>query len=67
MHRTAADTSSLEAFGSGLAAGCGFLVVELAARLALAVPTLPELAQDRLVQILPGPIFSLLLNRLLIG
>ncbi|HLZ68348.1 MAG TPA: molybdopterin-dependent oxidoreductase [Dehalococcoidia bacterium] len=52
-------------FWYGTAAGCAFVVVSLIARAADSVPTLPELAQDRLVLLLPGPLFSLLLDRLL--
>lgn len=52
-------------FWYGTAAGCVFVVVSLLARAADAVPTLPELAQDRLVLLLPGPLFSLLLDRFL--
>ncbi|HLG72385.1 MAG TPA: molybdopterin-dependent oxidoreductase [Chloroflexota bacterium] len=48
-----------------MAAGGGFLLVELAARVVASVPTLPELFQDRLVQALPGPVFSFMLARLL--
>jgi DMSO/TMAO reductase YedYZ molybdopterin-dependent catalytic subunit len=49
----------------GAAAGCAFVVVELLGRVLRTVPTLPELIQDRLVLLLPGPIFSLLLDRFL--
>ena len=56
---------ALVGFGRGLVAGCGFLVAELAARVIAGVPTLPELVQDRVVQALPGPLFSLILDRLL--
>ncbi|MGH2363719.1 MAG: molybdopterin-dependent oxidoreductase [Chloroflexota bacterium] len=40
-------------------------MAELTARLIAGVPTLPALIQDRLVQALPGPLFSLILDRLL--
>jgi hypothetical protein len=50
---------------AGAAAGCAFLVVELAARLLLGVPTLAELIQDRLIQLLPGSVFAFVLDRLL--
>lgn len=53
------------AFVGGVAGGGGFLVVELAARVVAGIPTLPELIQDRLVQALPGPVFSFVLDRLL--
>ncbi len=49
----------------GAAAGCAFVAVSLLARRLASVPTLPELAQDRLVLLLPGPLFSLLLDRFL--
>lgn len=52
-------------FWIGVAAGCAFLVVELGARLVVGAPTLPELIQDRLVQLLPGPVFSFVLDHLL--
>jgi len=39
--------------------------VDLAARLLAHVPTLPELLQDRLVLLLPGPVFAFVLDRLL--
>ncbi|HEY7295479.1 MAG TPA: molybdopterin-dependent oxidoreductase [Dehalococcoidia bacterium] len=52
-------------FWYGCAAGCAFVLVSLIARAADTVPTLPELAQDRLVLLLPGPLFSLLLDRFL--
>jgi DMSO/TMAO reductase YedYZ molybdopterin-dependent catalytic subunit len=41
------------------------VLVALLARVAHAVPTLPELAQDRLVLLLPGSLFSELLDRFL--
>jgi DMSO/TMAO reductase YedYZ molybdopterin-dependent catalytic subunit len=52
-------------FWSGVGAGCAFVVVALLVRVTVSVPTLPELVQDRLVLLLPGPIFSLLLDRFL--
>ncbi len=55
----------MRCFWSGVAAGCAFVVVALLARAADAVPTIPELIQDRLVLLLPGPVFSLLLDRFL--
>jgi DMSO/TMAO reductase YedYZ molybdopterin-dependent catalytic subunit len=57
--------TAVRAFCSGLAAGCSFVVVSLVGRALLAVPTLPQLAQDRLVLLLPGAAFSFLLNHLL--
>ena len=50
---------------SGVAAGCAFVVVALLGRVAARVPTLPELVQDRLVLLLPGQVFSFLLDRFL--
>ena len=55
----------LRGFGSGAAAGCAFVIVTLIGRAAEAIPTLPELVQDRLVLLMPGPLFSLLLDRFL--
>jgi DMSO/TMAO reductase YedYZ molybdopterin-dependent catalytic subunit len=52
-------------FGRGLAAGCAFVTLELAARVFGGVLTLPELIQDRLVQMLPGPLFAWVLTHLL--
>ncbi len=52
-------------FWYGAAAGCAFVVASLIAHAVDSVPTLPELAQDRLVLLLPGPVFSLLLDRFL--
>jgi DMSO/TMAO reductase YedYZ molybdopterin-dependent catalytic subunit len=52
-------------FWSGAAAGCAFVVVALLGRAVNATPTLPELVQDRLVLLMPGPVFSLLLDRFL--
>src|SRR5436305_7457663 len=65
LRASATPRSTLAAFGSGLVAGGTFLVIELGARVAAGVPTLPELVQDRLVQALPGAAFSFLLDRLL--
>jgi hypothetical protein len=59
------DVTMWRSFWSGLAAGCAFVVVALLARAIAAVPTLPELAQDRLVLLLPGPLFAFLLDHLL--
>src|SRR5262249_51206183 len=54
-----------EGFSDGLVAGCVLVTVELAARVLFIVRTLPELIQDRLVQILPGPVFAWVLPHLL--
>jgi DMSO/TMAO reductase YedYZ molybdopterin-dependent catalytic subunit len=50
---------------SGVAAGCAFVLMALLGRVAARVPTLPELVQDRLVLLLPGQVFSFLLDRFL--
>ncbi len=55
----------MRSFWYGAAGGCAFVFVELLGRLLRTVPTLPELIQDRLVLLLPGPVFSLLLDRFL--
>lgn len=55
----------LQSFGVGVVAGLAFLVVELGARVLLRIPTLPELIQDSLVLLLPGQVFTFLLDRLL--
>jgi DMSO/TMAO reductase YedYZ molybdopterin-dependent catalytic subunit len=52
-------------FLSGAGAGFAFVLVDLVARLLRGVPTLPELLQDRLVLLLPGPVFAFVLDRLL--
>ena len=52
-------------FWSGAGAAFAFLVVALVARVLLRVQTLPEMLQDRLVLLLPGSIFSFLLDHLL--
>lgn len=52
-------------FWIGVLAGLGFVAAELLARLLFGIPTLAELAQDRVVALLPGPLFSFLLDRLL--
>jgi DMSO/TMAO reductase YedYZ molybdopterin-dependent catalytic subunit len=49
----------------GVIAGLAFVVVELAGRVFLRIPTLPELIQDRLVLLTPGPVFAFILDRLL--
>ena len=49
----------------GVVAGLAFVVVELAGRVLLRVPTLPELIQDRLVLLTPGPVFAFILDHLL--
>jgi DMSO/TMAO reductase YedYZ molybdopterin-dependent catalytic subunit len=55
----------MRGFLIGFAAGSVFLVVELLGRIVAGVPTLPELVQDRLVLLMPGPIFSFVLDHLL--
>lgn len=50
---------------AGLVAGCALVTVELAARVIGGVPTAVELAQDRLVQSVPGPVFAFMLTHLL--
>lgn len=55
----------MRGFWIGITAGCAFVLVELAGRLVAGVPTVPELIQDRLVLLLPGPVFSFVLDRLL--
>jgi DMSO/TMAO reductase YedYZ molybdopterin-dependent catalytic subunit len=55
----------LKSFWIGAGAGCTFVAVELLGRFVAGVPTLPELIQDRLVLLLPGPVFSFVLDRLL--
>ncbi|HZU77738.1 MAG TPA: molybdopterin-dependent oxidoreductase [Dehalococcoidia bacterium] len=57
--------STLRSFWNGAAAGCAFVIVALIARAVETVPTLPELVQDRLVLAMPGPLFSLMLDRFL--
>ena len=52
-------------FWSGVDAGCAFVIVTLLARTLAGLPTLPELAQDRLVLLLPGPLFAFVLDHLL--
>jgi len=47
-----------------VAGGCAFVVIILLARVLFSLPTLPELVQDRLVLLLPGPAFSFALDRL---
>src|SRR6266540_115588 len=50
---------------AGLIAGGALVTTTLAAKVFADVPTLPELAQDRLVQAVPGPVFAFMLNHLL--
>jgi hypothetical protein len=50
---------------AGAAAGCALTTVALIGRIVDGVPTLPDLVQDRLVLLLPGPVFALLLERFL--
>jgi DMSO/TMAO reductase YedYZ molybdopterin-dependent catalytic subunit len=49
---------------AGLIAGCTFVLIELLGRALFQVPTLPEVAQDRLLLAMPGPVFAFLLERL---
>src|SRR6059036_409201 len=56
---------TVRSFCCGVAAGCAFVIVTLLGRAARTVPTLPELVQDRLVLLMPGPVFSFLLDRFL--
>ena len=51
--------------GAGAIAGLAFLVVQLLGRTLLGVPTLPELVQDRVLLVMPGPLFAFFLERLL--
>src|SRR5205814_570834 len=46
-------------------ASCAAVTLTLAAKVIFSVPTLPELAQDKLVQSLPGPVFAFMLRNLL--
>jgi DMSO/TMAO reductase YedYZ molybdopterin-dependent catalytic subunit len=55
----------LRSFWCGAAAGCAFVVLALVARAVHSTPTLPELVQDRLVLLLPGSLFSYLLDHFL--
>jgi DMSO/TMAO reductase YedYZ molybdopterin-dependent catalytic subunit len=55
----------VRSFWIGIGAGCALLVVELGGRVLAGVPTVPELIQDQLILLLPGPIFSFVLDRLL--
>jgi DMSO/TMAO reductase YedYZ molybdopterin-dependent catalytic subunit len=57
----------MRSFWIGVVAGFAFLTAELAGRVLARVPTLPELVQDRLVLIVPGQVFSFLLDRLHYG
>jgi DMSO/TMAO reductase YedYZ molybdopterin-dependent catalytic subunit len=52
-------------FNAGIVAGLALVVVQLLARLIAGVPTIVELVQDQLVVLLPGPVFSFVLDRLL--
>lgn len=64
MHAMQRVTWGWHHFLTGVAAGGAFVVVELLGRVIGGVPTLPELFQDRLILLLPGPVFSFLLGRL---
>src|SRR5438067_11318931 len=59
------DGSVRSQFLKGLAAGLIVLAVELLGRVAIGTPTVPELIQDHLVLLLPGPVFAFVLDRLL--
>ena len=48
----------------GGVAGLAMDAVMFTLRLALGVPSLPELLEDRATALLPGPVFSVLLDRL---
>lgn len=52
-------------FWCGAAAGCAFILVGLGARALWGAMSLPELVQDRLLLLMPGSVFSFLLDRLL--
>jgi DMSO/TMAO reductase YedYZ molybdopterin-dependent catalytic subunit len=52
-------------FAIGLNAALAFVVVQLLARLVAGVPSVVEVVQDQLVLLLPGPVFSFVLDRLL--
>ena len=49
---------------AGLVAGLALAALMLGLQLLTGVPSLPELAQDRLLALLPGPLFGLLIDRL---
>jgi DMSO/TMAO reductase YedYZ molybdopterin-dependent catalytic subunit len=51
--------------GVGISAALAFVVAQLLVRLLAGVPSVVEIAQDRLVLLLPGPLFSFVLDRLL--
>ncbi len=57
--------SNFEGLRAGLSAGTVFVTVELLTRIAFGIKTVPELLQDRLVQLLPGPVFAFILTNLL--
>ena len=54
--------------GSRVLRACGassaYVVIELVARTWFGVPTVPDLLSDRFIQVLPGPLFSSLLEHL---
>src|SRR4051794_34483146 len=52
-------------FAIGVVAGLASMVIEFAGRVFLRIPTFPELIQDRLVLLTPGPVFAFILDRLL--
>jgi DMSO/TMAO reductase YedYZ molybdopterin-dependent catalytic subunit len=51
--------------GAGIVAALGFVVVQLLVRLLVGIPSVVEIVQDRIVLLLPGPVFSFVLDRLL--
>ena len=55
----------MRGFWTGVAGGGAFILVELLGRTLGGVPTVPELVQDRLVRVLPGPVFGFMLEHLL--
>jgi DMSO/TMAO reductase YedYZ molybdopterin-dependent catalytic subunit len=59
------DRSGWRQFGIGVTAALGFVVVQLLVRLVAKVPSIVEIVQDRLVLLLPGQLFSFILDRLL--
>jgi hypothetical protein len=52
-------------FGIALNAALAFVVVQLLGRLVADMPSAVEVVQDQLVLLLPGPVFSFVLDRLL--
>jgi DMSO/TMAO reductase YedYZ molybdopterin-dependent catalytic subunit len=60
-----APTRLLRDFVTSTVAACAAVTVTLVAKVVFGVPTLPELAQDKLIQSLPGPVFAFMLRNLL--